>query len=65
MTGPSQPPCPPELRERAVRMVAEIQSGYDSPWAATNAVRRGSRRVDPLRAGEIATLEYVDLTNHH
>ena len=38
MTGRSQPPYPPELRERAVRMVAEIQSDYDSPWSAMNAV---------------------------
>ena len=38
MTGRSQPPYPPELRERAVRMVAEVQADYDSPWAAMNAV---------------------------
>lgn len=38
MTRRSQPPYPPELRERAVRMVAEVQGGYDSPWAAMNAV---------------------------
>jgi transposase len=29
---------PPELRERAVRMVAEVTSNYDSQWAAINAV---------------------------
>ena len=38
MTRRSQPPYPPELRERAVRMVAEVESDYDSPWAAMNAV---------------------------
>jgi transposase len=38
MTRRSQPPYPPELRERAVRMVAEVQADYDSPWAAMNAV---------------------------
>jgi transposase len=29
---------PPELRERAVRMVIEVTSNYDSQWAAINAV---------------------------
>jgi transposase len=29
---------PPELRERAVRMVFEVTSHYDSQWAAINAV---------------------------
>ena len=29
---------PPELRERAVRMVAEVTPNYDSRWAAINAV---------------------------
>jgi transposase len=29
---------PPELRERAVRMVAEVARNYDSQWAAINAV---------------------------
>ena len=38
MTRRSQPPYPPELRERAVRMVAEVTPDYDSPWAAMNAV---------------------------
>jgi transposase len=38
MTRRSQPPYPPELRQRAVRMVAEVQGDYDSPWAAMNAV---------------------------
>jgi transposase len=38
MTRRSQPPYPPELRERAVRMVAEVRAGYESPWAAMNAV---------------------------
>jgi transposase len=38
MTRRSQPPYPPELRQRAVRMVAEVLPDYDSPWAAMNAV---------------------------
>jgi transposase len=29
---------PPELRERAVRMVAEVTPSYDSQWAAIGAV---------------------------
>ena len=29
---------PPELRERAVRMVAEVTLKYDSQWAAIGAV---------------------------
>ena len=29
---------PPELRERAVRMVAEVTPNYDSQWAAINVV---------------------------
>jgi transposase len=29
---------PPELRERAVRMVREVTPNYDSQWAAINAV---------------------------
>jgi transposase len=31
-------PCPRELRERAVRMVAEVTPNYDSQWAAISAV---------------------------
>ncbi|WP_281290425.1 hypothetical protein [Pseudonocardia cypriaca] len=40
MTGRCQSPYPPVLRERAVRMVAEIRDDYDSSWAAMNAVAR-------------------------
>src|SRR5271156_579226 len=29
---------PPELRERAVRMVAEVRAGHDTEWAAMRAV---------------------------
>jgi transposase len=35
MARPS--PCPPELRERAVRMVAEIRPNYPTEWAAMKA----------------------------
>src|SRR5919112_2608254 len=37
MTGRNQH-YPRELRERAVRMVAEVTPNYDSQWAAINAV---------------------------
>lgn len=32
-------PYPPELRERAVRMVAEVRPSYRSQWAAIVAVQ--------------------------
>ena len=38
MGRPSQ--YPPELRERAVRMVAEVTPDYPSQWAAITAVAR-------------------------
>jgi transposase len=31
-------PCPQELRDRAVRMVAEVRPNYESDWAAITAV---------------------------
>ncbi len=31
-------PYPPELRERAVRMVAEVRPNYPTEWAAMKAV---------------------------
>jgi len=34
MPGDTRKRYPAELRERAVRMVAEIRSGHDSEWAA-------------------------------
>lgn len=33
-----RPPTPPALRERAVRMVAEIRPNYPTEWAAMKAV---------------------------
>ena len=67
---------PPELRERAVRMVAEVTPNYDSQRAAINALAetviglfktelikpRGPWRT--VEQVEIATLEYVDWFNH-
>ena len=42
---------PPELRERAVRMVAEVTPGYSSQWAAITAVaqRLGIGTAETLR----------------
>ena len=34
---------PPELRERAVRMVAEIRGEHESEWAAMRAVAGAAR----------------------
>ena len=40
MSGGSSRRYPPELRERAVRMVAEISGQNDSEWAAISEVAR-------------------------
>ena len=40
MSGGSSRRYPPELRERAVRMVAEISAQYSSEWAAISEVAR-------------------------
>ena len=40
MAGGSSRRYPPELRERAVRMVAEIADQHDSEWAAISEVAR-------------------------
>jgi transposase len=40
MSGGSSRRYPPELRERAVRMVAEISGQHDSEWAAISEVAR-------------------------
>jgi transposase len=38
MPGDSHKRYPPELKERAVRMVAEVRSEHDSEWAAMTRV---------------------------
>ncbi len=43
MAGGSSRRYPPELRERAVRMVAEISGQHDSEWAAISEVRSSAR----------------------
>ena len=40
MSGGSSRRYPPELRERAVRMVAEISDQHASEWAAISEVAR-------------------------
>jgi transposase len=40
MSGGSSRRYPPELRERAVRMVVEISEQHDSEWAAISEVAR-------------------------
>ena len=40
MSGGSSRRYPPELRERAMRMVAEIRDQHDSEWAAISEVAR-------------------------
>ena len=40
MSGGSSRRYPPELRERAVRMVAEVSDGHGSEWAAISEVAR-------------------------
>lgn len=48
---PATKPYPQELRERAVRMVAEVRSNYESDWAAITAVaqRLGIGTAETLR----------------
>ena len=38
MSGNTSKRYPPELKERAVRMVAEIRADHDSEWAAMRKV---------------------------
>jgi transposase len=38
MSGSASRRYPPELRERAVRMVGEIRADHESDWAAINKV---------------------------
>jgi transposase len=40
MSGSASRRYPPELRERAVRMVAEISDQHESEWAAMGEVAR-------------------------
>jgi transposase len=66
MSGGSSRRYPPELRERAVRMVAEISDEHSSEWAAISEVARllgvgcaetvrkwvRQAQVDPVRVWE-------------
>jgi transposase len=59
---------PPELRERAVRMVAEVKADYPSEWAAIAAVaaKLGIGSTETLRKwvrrGEVDAGERAGLT---
>ena len=46
-------PYPVELRQRAVRMVAEVRPNYESDWAAITAVAQkiGIGTAETLRNG--------------
>ena len=59
MSGGSSRRYPPELRERAVRMVVEISDQHDSEWAAISEVaptrRDRRRRARPRRGRPCAT----------
>lgn len=52
MANGSRAAYPRELRERAVRMVAEVAPGYPSQWAAMKAVasKLGIGSTETLRS---------------
>src|SRR5436190_24176166 len=62
-------PYPPELRERAVRMVAEVRADYNSQWAAIEAVaaKLGIGCAETLRSwvrqAEVDTGQRAGLTS--
>ncbi|GAA4937092.1 transposase [Actinomycetospora succinea] len=51
MSRRSQPPYPAELKQRAVRMVGEIEADYESRWQAMRAVaeKRGIGSTETVR----------------
>lgn len=60
MSGGSSRRYPLELRERAVRMVAEISDQHDSEWAAISEVARLNVTSESLRTHRfksVATFE--------
>ena len=56
---------PPELRERAVRMVMEVIPNYDSQWAEINAVAQklgvgtGEDAVGPTPSRSVSLNHYL------
>jgi hypothetical protein len=46
----SRPPYPPEVRERAVRMVFEHQGEYPSPSQPASPKRRRCSPTSPMRS---------------
>ena len=55
--GPRPSPHPAELRERAVRMVAEVRPSYESEYSAITAGARklGIGTAETLRNGSVRT----------
>src|SRR3954467_1745194 len=51
MSGNASKRYPPELRKRAVRMVAEIRADHESEWAAIGRVAQllGVKTPEPVR----------------
>lgn len=47
-----QSPYPPELRRRAVRMIAEVRPDYPSEWSAMKAVatKLGVKHAETVRS---------------
>ena len=74
MPGDSTKRYPPELRERAVRMVAEIKGDHDSEWAAMakvaellgvgtpETVRKWVRQVEVDAGGQVVSKAVVFAT---
>jgi transposase len=50
-----RPPYPPEVRERAVRMVFDHQGGYSSQWKASG-IDRGQAVDQPRDAADLGPL---------
>jgi transposase len=52
-------PYPHDMRERAVRMVAEVRPNYESDWAAITAVaaRLGIGTAETLRSRDRARVD--------
>jgi hypothetical protein len=59
MSGGSSRRYPPELRERAVRMVAGISDEHGSEWAAISEVARLSEYCGDIPPVELETAYYA------
>lgn len=54
---------PPEVRQRAVRMVLENQNEYDSQWAALSSIVKWFTEFGHLNRGDMLTSEQHRCTN--